>query len=272
VPADATPVDEPLRLDIQFNPATIPWPRLRDGAVLAERVGFGAIWVYDHLAGASVHGDTMLEAFSLLGALAAVTDRVMLGTSVLNVGHRRPAITAVAAATVSTIADRPIVLGLGAGASPTSPWADELHVVGQAVEPSLARRHAAVEDVIETCRRLWAPDRPAQLATVPRPRPGSEIHVGANSPGLARLAGRSADGLNVGWQHGRRDELIAAARAAATEAGRSGPVITTYLPWDPALLDADDHRRREMARVGIGRVVLLVRDPAVLADVDAVLS
>ena len=126
VPADRSPALEPIQLDVQFNPATIPWPRLRDGAALADRAGFGAIWAFDHLAGSSVNGDTMLEAFSLLGALAAVTERVALGTLVLNVAHRRPAITAVGAASISTISGRPFYLGLGAGASPASPWADRV--------------------------------------------------------------------------------------------------------------------------------------------------
>lgn len=251
-------------LDIQFNPATVPWPRLRGGAASADEAGFGAIWVFDHLAGTSVRGDTMLEAFSLLGALAAVTERVSLGTLVLNVAHRRAAITAVAAATVSTISGRPILLGLGAGASPTSPWAAELHAVGQAVEPSLARRHDAVADTIETCRRLWADERDEELATVPRPAPGSELHVGASGPGLARLAGRLADAVNIPWAHPQRDQLLAAARDAAAAVGRPPIPVTTYTPWVDGITDPDHPTRRAVAAAGVSRLVLLVRDPAVL--------
>lgn len=254
-----------LTLDVQFNPATVPWPRLRDGAALADRAGFDTLWVFDHLAGASVRGHTMLEAFTLLGAFAAVTERIALGTLVLNVAHRQPAVTAVAAASVSQISGRPVHLGLGAGASPTSPWAFELHAVGQRVEPSLPRRHAVVEQVIDTVRTLWALDRPADLATVPRPHPGSQLHVGASSIALAELAGRRADGVNVSWGHPRRDELIAAARSAAVVAERPPVSVSAYAPWDDALLDAEHPTRRAMAAAGLDRLVLTVRDPNVLA-------
>lgn len=253
-----------LTLDVQFNPATVPWPRLRDGAASAEASGFGAIWAFDHLAGVSVRGETMLEAFSLLGALAAVTERIALGTLVVNVAHRRPAITAVAAASVSMISGRPIFLGLGAGASPDSRWAAELHAVGQAVEPALERRHQAVERTIATCRRLWASDRPEALATVPRPVDGSEIHVGASSSRLAGLAGRWADAVNVPWSHPRRDDLIAAARTAAVEAGRPVIPVTTYTPWVEGIVDPEHPTRRAMTAAGVSRLVLLIRDPDVL--------
>lgn len=211
----------------------------------------------------SVRGDTMIEAFTLLGALAASTERIALGTLVLNVAHRQPAITAVAAASVSAVSARPFFLGLGAGASPTSPWAAELHAVGQPIEPLLPRRHARVEHVIETCRRLWADDRGPELATVPRPAPPVEIHVGVGSLALAVVAGRLADAVNVPWSHSRRDDLLRAARAAAEGAARARALgVTTYLPWDAGLLDPDHPQRRAMAAAGVDRVILLVRHAA----------
>lgn len=208
----------------------------------------------------------MLEAFTLLGALAASTERIALGTLVLNVSHRQPAVTAVGAATVSAISGRPMLLGLGAGASPDSPWSAEMRAVGQPIDPSLPRRHAAVEQVIETCRRLWSVERPADLATVPRPMAGSALHVGAGGPALARLAGRLADGVNVGWLHPGRAEIIDAARRAAVVARRPPIETTTYIPWDIGLLDPDHPTRHEMADQGIDRLILALRRPD---DLDA---
>ena len=255
-----------MHVDLQFNAATTPWPVLRDASRAADEAGYDALWVFDHLGGLSVHGTSMLEAFTLLGALAASTERVALGSLVVNVAHREPAITAVGAASVQAIADRPVFLGLGAGAAPDSPWAAEMRAVGQPVEPSLQRRHDRLEAVIATCRAMWSSERDAALATFPQPVPPPQLHVGASGLALARLAGRLADGLNVPWAHPRRDELFAA--AAAADRSPSAPlVLTTYAAFDESLLDGEHPQRRLMAAAGIERLILLVRhpDPVALA-------
>ncbi len=252
-----------MLIDVQFNSATTPWPALRDSVAAAAEAGFGAVWVLDHLAGLSVNGTSMLEAFTLLGALAASTERIALGTLVLNVFTRQPAIAAVGAASVQAIAGRRVMLGLGAGSSPDSPWSAEMRAVGQAIEPSLARRHARVEETIALCRRMWDPQRPADLATMPLPDPPPELHVGASSVTLATLAGRVADGLNVAWAHPRRDELLGAARDArsARAAGLADLVVSAYAPWRDALLDPDDPERTAMDELVVDRLVLIVRHP-----------
>lgn len=258
-----------MLIDVQFNSATTPWPALRDSVAAAAEAGFGAVWVLDHLAGLSVNGTSMLEAFTLLGALAASTERIALGVLVLNVFNRQPAIAAVGAASVQAIAGRRVLLGLGAGSSPDSPWSAEMRAVGQVVEPSLARRHARVEQTIALCRRVWDPQRPPELATMPLPDPPPELHVGARSVALATLAGRVADGINVAWTHPRRDEFLHAARAARSEraAGLAGLIVSVYAPWREDLLDPEHPERTEMAALGVDRLVLIVRhpDPAVLA-------
>ena len=77
-------------IDVQFSPANNGWSALRDATQAAEAAGFGAAWVYDHLAGRSLGGSQNLEAFSLLGALAASTTSIGLGTMVANVASRQP--------------------------------------------------------------------------------------------------------------------------------------------------------------------------------------
>ena len=91
--------------------------------------------------------------------------------------------------------------------------------------------------------------RPAELATFPLPDPPPSVVVGANGPDLAALAGRCADGVNVDWDHPRRDELFATALDARDR--REGFVLTAWRVWSP---DALDHARY----VGIDRVVLVV--------------
>lgn len=254
-----------LTLDVQLNQAVLSWPELRDRAAAAQDAGYGALWVFDHLAGDCFNGDSMLEAFTLLGALATTTSTIELGVMVANVNNRTPALLAVAAATVSAIGERPFHLGIGAGGPPDSPWSAEMRAVGQPVEPTIAGRHALVESSLDTIELLWADDRPAEVAAFPLPRPRPPVIIGVNSAELATLAGRRADGVNVDWHHPRREELFAAATAAAGAAGRTDDfALTTWLRWEPALVAADHPICAEMAERGIRRAVLVVP-----ADVSA---
>ncbi|HEX6659625.1 MAG TPA: LLM class flavin-dependent oxidoreductase, partial [Ilumatobacter sp.] len=207
------------------------------------------------LAGISVRGDHMFEAFTLLGALAASTATIELGTLVANVNNRTPAVLALAAASVDAIAERRFHLGIGAGAAPGTRWATEMYAVDQAIVPTAAARHAALEQVLDTLERLWSPTRDPELATFPLPRRRPAIIVGVGGTELAAIAGRKASGVNVPWHHPRRDELLAAAEAAAH--GRRDFLLTAWTIWDDGLLDPDHPERRAAAARGIERLVLL---------------
>ena len=50
-------------VDVQFSPAHCEWAELRDACLAADAADFGALWVYDHLSGFSLGGNTMLECF-----------------------------------------------------------------------------------------------------------------------------------------------------------------------------------------------------------------
>ena len=64
-------------VDVQFSPAHCEWAELRDACLAADAGPFGALWVYDHLAGRTLAGGhTNLECFSLLGALASVSNHL----------------------------------------------------------------------------------------------------------------------------------------------------------------------------------------------------
>ena len=167
----------------------------------------------------------MLEAFTLLGALAASTERVALGTLVLNVSHRQRA-TAVAAATVQAIAGRPTMLGLGAGSSPRQPVGgrDAGRRTNASSRPSPGVTPASRTRSPPAEHSGLRPD--AELATFPLPSPPPQLHVGRRRP-PRWLAGRLADGLNVPWAHPHRDELLRR-RRRRRPLRRSRLVVTTY--------------------------------------------
>jgi alkanesulfonate monooxygenase SsuD/methylene tetrahydromethanopterin reductase-like flavin-dependent oxidoreductase (luciferase family) len=269
-----------MQIDVQFNPAAAPWPLLRDATLAAEGAGFGAVWVLDHLAGVSMRGDGMLECFTCLGALATSTTTIELGTLVANVWNREPGVLAVAAASVCEIAGRPLLLGLGAGTSPTSPFAAEQHAVGATIGATLTERHDRVVVALDLIDAMFDPDRPAHFATFPLPHHRPTTLLGVNSVRLATIAGARAGGINVWWSHPRRDEFLAASdaahasRAADESTGSSPPTAsqsflrTAYEWWDDALFDPGHPARLAMADAGIHRLILAeigAPDPGAIA-------
>ncbi|HYM84735.1 MAG TPA: LLM class flavin-dependent oxidoreductase, partial [Candidatus Dormibacteraeota bacterium] len=97
----------PLRVGIQLPEVEreVRWPELRTMARLAEDVGLDSLWVGDHLLYRYADGSTRgpWEAWSLLAALAAATERIALGPLVASTSFHAPPMLAKLAATVDEV-------------------------------------------------------------------------------------------------------------------------------------------------------------------------
>ena len=183
------------------GPGAGTWPRIRELALLAEAGGIDSLWVYDHLVFrmAGEAEDGIHEAWTLLSALAAVTERAELGTIVLGTGFRPPALTAKMAATLDEIADGRLILGLGTG------WHEpEYRAFGYPFDHRAGRFEEALEIIVPllrgervTLKGRWHDVEDAVLIPAP-PRPARvpgrmPILVAAKGSAscASRLAGRT---------------------------------------------------------------------------------
>lgn len=243
-------------IDVQLSQANSTWAQYLEGVIAAQEAGFATVWVLDHLSGVSFDGSTMLECFTVLGAMAAATTTIGLGSLVVNAANRHPGMLATAAATVQSISGGRFVLGLGAGTSPTSRFAREQDVLGIAVAPRLADRHRHLADTLDLLDEMWSPARDSEKwQGFALPDPAPPVILGVNSTRLATIAGQRTNGVNVRAHNADRREVIAAAHD-----GRSGnprPWTTSvWCSWDDALLDPSHPLRVELEADGVDRLIL----------------
>ena len=244
--------------DVQFSPARCSWPEYRDAVLAAEDAGFSTVWALDHLSGAAFSGHTMLECFTVLGALGVATSRIGLGSLVANAANRHPGLLAAAATTAQELSGGRLILGLGAGASPTSYFASEQHVVGAPIAPTMAARHALLEQTLDLLDAQWAPDRAETWNGFPQPDPVPPVLLGVNSPALAAIAGARTSGINLRWNHPDRAALLAAARAAHRGGDDPTWISSVWVEWDDAIFDPSHPLHAALVAEGVNRIILAV--------------
>ena len=101
----------------QFDGKTARWSDTRNMAQIGEAIGVDSLWVTDHLIHRSlgVEPRGAWECLSQLAALAAITKRAELGTLVICMAFRNPALLAKMTDTIEEISGGRLILGIGAG-------------------------------------------------------------------------------------------------------------------------------------------------------------
>ena len=196
----------------------------------AEQAGFDFVEMSDHFhPWLDVQGHSAFT-WSMLGAMAASTERIGLVTGVTCPFFRyHPAIIAQAAATVALLSDGRFTLGIGAGERLNE------HVVGRPF-PAVRQRHEMLREALEIIRLLWQGGyqsydgkhlqlEDARVFDLPETLP--RMPVAAGGPLAARLAAELGDGL---FATEPRSDLVEAYHGA----GGSGPLYCEApLAWAP---------------------------------------
>jgi F420-dependent oxidoreductase-like protein len=278
-PAPITPV---TRLGLQIPNFTFPgvadadmFETISAIATTADGSGFDSLWVMDHLYQIGVVGpreDPMLEAYTLLGALAGRTEQVALGTMVTGVTYRNPALLAKIVTTLDIVSSGRAILGIGAA------WNDDEHAGYGYDFPPAGERLDRLEEALQICRAMFTEPAPTfegrhyrvrQVLNNPKPIRGRiPILVGGGGEKRTlRLVAQYGDACNVfGDAEGVRHKLDVLERHCA-EVGRDPAEITktTLLTArDPA---AAAGQLAEYLKAGIDGVVVNMPDVADLARV-----
>ncbi|MCS0636882.1 TIGR03557 family F420-dependent LLM class oxidoreductase [Streptomyces sp. LP05-1] len=200
-------------------------------AVLAERAGFDFVEISDHYHPWLDNQGHSPFAWTVLGAIAAKTERIGLATGVTCPTVRyHPAIIAQAAATLALVSDGRFTLGVGSGERLNE------HVVGTGFPDAVSTRQELLREALEIIRLLWRGGYQsyegkhlrlddARVFDLPETPP--VIAVAAGGKRAARLAAELGDGL---FATEDRPELV----RHYQEAGGSGPRYAEVpLAWAP---------------------------------------
>ena len=106
-----------LTFGISLGPVP-PWQRLVEWAKLVEELGYDKLWLPDHFVNPRDKEMAWFECWTLLSALAPLTNKIVLGNLVASMTLRNPALLARAARTLDHISGGRMELGVGAAGSP----------------------------------------------------------------------------------------------------------------------------------------------------------
>ncbi len=166
---------------------------------LAEELRYDSLWVSDHVvipASHKVFGDTFHDPLVTLAYIAAGTDKLELGTSVMVLPYRNPIVLGKMVSTLDTLSRGRVILGVGTG------WIeDEFEALGV----NFKERGPVTDEYIEILKELWTSEKPeyngkylefSNIKFLPKPerKPHPPLWVGGESAGAMKRAVKYGDG------------------------------------------------------------------------------
>ncbi len=246
-----------------------------------EAAGYAGVWCWDHFVSRGRRSDPVLEAWTTLSAVGALTTTLTVGPFVANVMNRHPAVLARMAATLQEVTGGRLVLGVGIGGHPAE------HDAYGIPFPPAPERALRLREAIAVLRALWTGgpiDRPSPFYPLrgavarPAPVPPPPIIVGAATAAGVRLAAELGDGWTTPAE--RFDGLVPLWRQATGRAGRKDTGLLVLVAFgggragEPALAGSPwiEDPATELARWrtrGADGVIVTARTTT---DVDALVA
>jgi F420-dependent oxidoreductase-like protein len=193
-----------LSAGVRFGIVTdqnLPWPTLVERWRLFETLGFDSVWDCDHFIQPSRPTGPYFEAWTLLAALAAVTERIRIGVLVSCNTFRHPSLLAKQAVTVDHVSNGRLELGLGAG------WYEPEHPMFGIPFPPTSELVGRFQEAVQLVDRVLRNDTttyegrfyqvkeaPTRPKPVQQPRP--PLVLAAHKPKMLRIVAEYANTWN----------------------------------------------------------------------------
>ena len=293
--------ERPLKIGVQLPEVEreVRWPELLDMTRAIEDLGYDSVWLGEHLLYRWPDRPSRgpWEAWSMLAAIAAVTDRIEFGPLVACTAFHNPAVLAKQASTIDEISGGRLILGLGAGWNETEFRAFGIpfdHRVDRFEEAFTIIRTLLQDGAIDFDGRFYQARDAELLPRGPRPT-GPPLMIGSNGPRMLRIAAPHVQAWNSWFADiGNAPEGVAALRdvvdAACRDVGRdpaaiertvavlvklpggTGRVQGSYAEAQPVPLEGSPKAMAEVlrayARAGIAHVQLVI-DPITRGSIEA---
>jgi probable F420-dependent oxidoreductase len=218
-------------------------------AVRAEELGFDSVWTHDHVFNVGhvfdrIGGRPYYEPLTLLSFVAARTQRMKLGTSVLVLPYHNPVRLAKTAATLDVLSGGRLILGVGVGS---------IEKETMAMGAPFSERGAFSDEAIAVMRALWTQEDPKFEGKYTRftgmpfsPKPVQKPSIPLVIGGISRPAIRRAARIGDGWHPlGLSPEALGEGIALLREEARAHGRDPAQIPVSIAMgLEAPASRRR----------------------------
>jgi probable F420-dependent oxidoreductase len=249
---------------------------LRQAAQVVEELGFDSVWVSEHIVvprkQATPYPRTptgqfpvppdmpFLDSLSTLLFVAACTERVQLGTSVVVLPWRNPVITAKELVTLDVLSEGRLIFGVGVGW-----WPEEFAMLGVPFK----KRGARTDEYLQLIKKLWTEDNPSfqgrfwqieEVGFAPKPvqKPHPPIWVGGDVKAALRRAGRLGDAWHaIDYPPPQLAEMYARVQGYAKEAGRDPKAVALTLRLQMSATEdakATVERLRPYLEVGVSHI------------------
>jgi alkanesulfonate monooxygenase SsuD/methylene tetrahydromethanopterin reductase-like flavin-dependent oxidoreductase (luciferase family) len=249
-------MSHPVRFGVTLPQIKRSWQEASAAATAFDELGYDSLWVCDHVYGVPMPNLPILEAWSELAAVAAITRQAKLGTLVTPPFFRNPAILAKQIATIDQIAGGGrVIAGLGAG------WFEPEFTGTGSPFPAIRERLRALEESIQIMRGLWSEERfsfegrhfsVADAWCEPKPEPVPEILVGGGGERvLMGIAARHADTWNnMAVFQGELPGKVEALKRRCDELGRDFGTLEISQQCTVVIAEDDASARAALAKAG----------------------